>query len=178
MPSSEKQASIPYRQIRAHYDSETVTVYQAYSETIAIAAVEAQKLDASPDFKQDRMTWIKPSWAWTIVTPGHGKTMTAEEKAKPVRVQWDPERSIGMKILPHRSIQIGISGELATKWVHWIESIEDVTHMAERLKEAVDAGSEGVGEDEMVERGLVPRESVYAVDEELRKILKMDFDGY
>lgn len=112
------------------------------------------------------------------VTPGHGKTMTAEEKAKPVRVQWDPERSIGMKILPHRSIQIGISGELATKWVHWIESIEDVTHMAERLKEAVDAGSEGVGEEEMVERGLVPRESVYAVDEELRKILKMDFDGY
>ncbi|KAI4201659.1 MAG: hypothetical protein LQ350_003138 [Teloschistes chrysophthalmus] len=210
MSSSETQSSMPYRQIRAHYDSETITVYQAYSVTIATAAVEAQKLNASPDFKPNRMTWIKPSWAWMMyrsnyslkdpqqshilalkiphshfhhilssasVTPGHdGTTMTAEEKAKPVRVQWDPERSIDMKILPYRSIQIGISGDLATKWVDWIESIEDVTQMARRLKEAVDAGLEGVGEEEMVERGLLPRERVYAVDEELRKTLKMDLE--
>lgn len=110
------------------------------------------------------------------VTPGHGTIMTAEEKAKPVRVQWDPERSADMKILPYRSIQIGISGDLAAKWVDWIERIEDVTQMARRLKEAVDAGLEGLGEEEMVERGLVPRERVYAVDEELRKILKMDLE--
>jgi hypothetical protein len=51
----------PYRQIRASYDDRTVTVYQAYSASIAKAAVASQKLHASPDFSFRRMTWIKPS---------------------------------------------------------------------------------------------------------------------
>ncbi|KAL8692375.1 MAG: hypothetical protein Q9218_002594 [Villophora microphyllina] len=109
------------------------------------------------------------------VTPGHGKTMTADEKAKPVRVQWDPERSVDMKVLPYRSIQIGISGEVAREWVDWIERIEDVTDVARRLKRAVDEGDlDGIGEEEPVRRGLAREERVYEVDEELRKILEMD----
>jgi hypothetical protein len=51
--SSEPKPSIPYRQIRALYDDETITV-------------EHQKLNASPDFKLGRMTWIKPSWCWMM----------------------------------------------------------------------------------------------------------------
>lgn len=66
MSSSQTQSSILYRQIRALYDTETITVYQAYSAAIATAAVTAQKLNASPDFKPNRMTWIKPSWAWMM----------------------------------------------------------------------------------------------------------------
>jgi hypothetical protein len=57
---------IPYRQIRALYDEENITVYQAYSAEIAVPAVEQQKLNASPQFKLGRMTWIKPSWAWMM----------------------------------------------------------------------------------------------------------------
>lgn len=64
--SSEPKPSIPYRQIRALYDDETITVYQAYCPSIALAAVEHQKLNASPDFKLGRMTWIKPSWCWMM----------------------------------------------------------------------------------------------------------------
>lgn len=64
--SSELKPSIPYRQIRALYDDETITVYQAYCSSIALAAVEHQKLNASPDFKLGRMTWIKPSWCWMM----------------------------------------------------------------------------------------------------------------
>ena len=60
---------IPYRQIRALYDEETITVYQAYSATIAEAAVREQKLYASPDFLFTRMTWIKPSWCWMMYVP-------------------------------------------------------------------------------------------------------------
>ena len=59
-------ATPPYKQIRALYDSETITVYQAYSVGIASAAVEAQKLSASSKFKPTRMTWIKPSWCWMM----------------------------------------------------------------------------------------------------------------
>lgn len=58
--------TVPYRQIRAVFDDETITVYQAYSASIATRAVEQQKLNASPDFKLGRMTWIKPSWCWMM----------------------------------------------------------------------------------------------------------------
>ncbi|KAJ4148406.1 hypothetical protein LMH87_002878 [Akanthomyces muscarius] len=63
--------TVPYRQIRARYDDTTITVYQAYSATIADAAVAAQRLSASPDFKPGRMTWVKPSWAWMMYRAGY-----------------------------------------------------------------------------------------------------------
>jgi hypothetical protein len=74
MTDSNKQATskvdgksaIPYRQIRAVYDEETITVYQAYSDSIATAAVETQRLCASKDFSFDRFTWVKPSWCWMM----------------------------------------------------------------------------------------------------------------
>jgi hypothetical protein len=59
-------STVPYRQIRAKYDDETITVYQAYSAAIAIPAVKEQKLSASPEFKRGRMTWVKPSWCWMM----------------------------------------------------------------------------------------------------------------
>lgn len=58
---------VPYKQIRALYDEDTITVYQAYSASIAIPAVKEQSLSASPDFQVgSRMTWIKPSWCWMM----------------------------------------------------------------------------------------------------------------
>ncbi|KAF8861729.1 hypothetical protein BDZ45DRAFT_739894 [Acephala macrosclerotiorum] len=60
-----------YRQIRAKYDDKTITVYQAYSESIATAAVANQKLSASPDFSYNRMTWIKPSFCWMMYRSGY-----------------------------------------------------------------------------------------------------------
>ncbi|KAK0726672.1 hypothetical protein B0T21DRAFT_293215 [Apiosordaria backusii] len=62
---------IPYKQIRALFDSQTITLYQAYNPTIATAAVTTQKLNASPLFKTTRMTWIKPSWAWMLYRSGY-----------------------------------------------------------------------------------------------------------
>jgi hypothetical protein len=53
----------PFRQIRAHLTPTTIIVYQGYNRELARAAVEHQKLDASPEFNNTRMTWIKPSWA-------------------------------------------------------------------------------------------------------------------
>ena len=57
-----ERSDTPFRQIRAVYDSHTITIYQAYSEEIAGPAVREQKLSASPLFKPTRFTWIKPSW--------------------------------------------------------------------------------------------------------------------
>ncbi|PSR09218.1 MAG: DUF4291 domain-containing protein [Bacteroidetes bacterium] len=57
------------RQIRAVYDDQTITVYQAYHQAIAASAVQHQTF-VSPPFKMDRMTWIKPSFLWMMYRCG------------------------------------------------------------------------------------------------------------
>lgn len=56
------------KQIRAVYDEQTITVYQAYRSDIAITAVAKQKF--VPPFKMERMTWIKPSFLWMMYRAG------------------------------------------------------------------------------------------------------------
>lgn len=70
VPDAQTKASLKQRQIRAYYDEETITVYQAYNSEIASAAVQKQKLCASPHFRLARMTWIKPSWCWMMYARG------------------------------------------------------------------------------------------------------------
>ncbi|KAK3390768.1 ATP-dependent RNA helicase DHX8 [Podospora didyma] len=77
----------PYREIRAHYDDETITVYQAYSNTIASAAVAAQKLNASPAFRTTRMTWMKPSWAWMLYRAGYSYKDLRQERILALRMK-------------------------------------------------------------------------------------------
>lgn len=61
----------PLRQIRAQYDDRTLRVYQAYSDSIAEAAL-AHGTFVSPPFKMERMTWIKPSFLWMMYRAGWG----------------------------------------------------------------------------------------------------------
>jgi hypothetical protein len=57
------------RIIRAQYDENTITVYQAYNNAIGQSAVQ-NKTFVSPPFKMDRMTWIKPSFLWMMYRSG------------------------------------------------------------------------------------------------------------
>ncbi len=51
-----------------------------------------------------------------------------------VVVQWDPERSIQGKSLPHKSIQVGLSRHIISRYVHeWTVEIQDVTPLAHKL---------------------------------------------
>ncbi|KAK3896442.1 hypothetical protein C8A05DRAFT_40025 [Staphylotrichum tortipilum] len=82
-------SAMPYRQIRAYYDDETITVYQAYNRAIANAAVKEQKLYASPLFKPTRMTWIKPSWAWMLYRAGYSYKDPGQERILALRMRHD-----------------------------------------------------------------------------------------
>jgi len=57
--------------VRALYDEDTITVYQAYNKTIAKHAVASQTF-VCPPFKKERMTWIKPSFLWMMYRSGWG----------------------------------------------------------------------------------------------------------
>lgn len=191
----------PHRQIRASFDDTTITVYQAYSASIADAAVAAQRLTASPSFKTGRMTWIKPSWAWMLYRSGYSHKDPGQERIlalsmrhddfvgllrrgvlasrtskRPddVRIQWDPERTARLEKLPYRSIQIGIPAALSADWAeHSIVGIEDVTDKARELKSLLDAEPDADG-DLLIARGLVPVERPYDLPEDVRRIIHMD----
>ncbi|RSL49238.1 hypothetical protein CEP54_012535 [Fusarium duplospermum] len=208
MTSTSPDASVPYHQIRAHYDDKTITVYQAYKESIARDAVAAQKLNASPEFKPGRMTWVKPSWAWMMYRAGYSYKdsrqshilairMTHEhfiwllergvlakhakkapedstvkrEKTSDVRIQWDPERTPKLGVLPYRSIQIGIPGALSAQWAdEWIVEIEDVTDKARELKRVIDERPD-ITEEELLELGLIFEERPFDVPESVHERL-------
>src|SRR5689334_19006154 len=78
----DRVVSVPARQIRAVYTAETITVYQAYPPEIAEPALAAGRL--VPPFKRDRMTWIKPSFLWTMyrcgwaTKPGQERVLAVE----------------------------------------------------------------------------------------------------
>lgn len=157
-----------YHQIRALYNEEVITVYQAFSDDIAIPAVAAQTLRV-PAFSMNRMTWIKPSFTWMMYRCGFGSKDSKQQHvlaieitregfewalrnaclahdlknvkpAPPVRIQWDPERDLLLNKLDYRSIQIGLSGEAVQHYVDkWIVKITDITEHVARIKQAIDA---------------------------------------
>ncbi|GLY52680.1 hypothetical protein Lesp01_63360 [Lentzea sp. NBRC 102530] len=153
-------------------------VYQAYSPAIAEPALAAQRF--VPPFRMTRMTWIKPSFLWMMYRCGYA-TKEGQERVlavritregfdwavdnavnsripgKPqVRVQWDPERGLHHEPLPVRSIQIGLTGEAAHRYVHdWTVGITDVTDRAREIHALVRA------RDLEAARRLLPPERPY-----------------
>jgi hypothetical protein len=59
----------PAKQVRAVFDDQTITVYQAYAPAIAVPAARQGSFAGTP-FKVDRMTWIKPSFLWMMYRSG------------------------------------------------------------------------------------------------------------
>lgn len=75
-----------YHQIRALYDRDTITVYQAYNQQIAQLAVQQQKF-VSP-FSFHRMTWIKPSFLW-LMERSHWATKSNQNHILAIRIKRD-----------------------------------------------------------------------------------------
>lgn len=72
------------KQIRAVFDEQTITVYQAYRKDIALPAVANQKF--VPPFKMERMTWIKPSFLWMMYRAGWA-TKEGQENILAVKIK-------------------------------------------------------------------------------------------
>lgn len=59
------------RHILAHYDDETIVVYQAYRPSIGQFAIDNGWFGG--DFKYSRMSWIKPNFLWMMYRSSWGK---------------------------------------------------------------------------------------------------------
>ncbi|MDG9704421.1 DUF4291 domain-containing protein [Streptomyces sp. DH37] len=85
-------------------------------------------------------------------------------RASPVRVQWDPERSVTLQPLPQRAVQVGLSGEAVERYVEdWIVRISDVTDLAQAVHRHVAAGRLDEAESRL------PREVPYPLPERIRE---------
>jgi hypothetical protein len=73
------------RHILAHYDDDTIVVYQAYQPAIAAFAVEHQRL-GGPHFSFTRMSWIKPNFLWMMYRSGWG-TKGGQEATLALRIR-------------------------------------------------------------------------------------------
>lgn len=58
------------RHILAHYDDETIVVYQAYRPSIGRYAIEHGRFGG--DYSYSRMSWIKPNFLWMMYRSGWG----------------------------------------------------------------------------------------------------------
>jgi hypothetical protein len=86
----------------------------------------------------------------------------AQLAASPVRIQWDPERDLRLQPLPHRAIQVGLTGEAVRRYVEdWILDLTDVTALAHEAHALVRAGETGAAE------ALLPVETPYPIPTEL-----------
>ena len=68
----EQQDSWPAagRHILAHYDADTIVVYQAYRRSIGAYAIRHGAFGV--DFSYGRMSWIKPNFLWMMYRSGWG----------------------------------------------------------------------------------------------------------
>jgi len=58
------------RHILAHYDADTIVVYQAYRPSIGEYATRHREFGG--DFSYSRMSWIKPNFLWMMYRSGWG----------------------------------------------------------------------------------------------------------
>lgn len=107
----------PLRQVRAVFDAETITVYQAYNAAIADAAVAAGTLVAP--FRTTRMTWIKPSFLWMMYRSGWA-TKPDQERVLAIRMtRAGFEAALGQSCLSHFDPQVHADHEA---WRHSLET--------------------------------------------------------
>ena len=86
------------------------------------------------------------------------------KRASPVRIQWDPERTLQLGPRSIRAIQVGLSGEAVDRYVDdWIVAIRDVTPLMREVHAAVRAGNEDAA------HALLPVETPYPLSAALAR---------
>jgi len=72
------------KHILAHYDADTIVVYQAYRPSIGEYAIRSGAFGG--DFSYSRMSWIKPNFLWMMFRSGWG-TKDGQEIVLGLRMQ-------------------------------------------------------------------------------------------
>ena len=103
-----------------------------------------------------------------LVHPRH-EDWVRQRDSSPVRVQWDPDRTLQLQRDRRRAVQIGLSGPAVHRYIHeWTESICDVTPLARQIDELLKDGRSDEAE------GLLPQETRYPLPEAIKPLIGAD----
>ncbi|WP_130734953.1 DUF4291 domain-containing protein [Flavobacterium sp. J27] len=93
-----------YNEIRATYNKDTITIYQAYGKDIALTAIRNKKFQKP--FSFNRMTWIKPSFLWLMERSNWGNKSNQEYilAIKIKRNKWEEALSLGVLTYPDSKV--------------------------------------------------------------------------
>lgn len=118
-PWAAQQATWPARgrHILAQHDEEHVVVYQAYRPEIADHVVRHQRFGGP--WSVDRMTWIKPSFAWMMYRCGWA-TKPGQER---VLALWLPRDVFEVEILA-RAVHSGYDPERYESHAAWQAAVK------------------------------------------------------
>lgn len=90
---------------------------------------------------------------------------TTRKRQSEVRVQWDPERTSFGGPLPHRSLQVGLSGSAVIAYIdRWIVGIDDVTEQVRHLHGLLRSGPDAVA-------AMLPPESAYPLPDDVAQVI-------
>lgn len=93
-------------------------------------------------------------------------TWNRQLRASPVRIQWDPERSLRLAPLPHRSLQVGLSGEAVHRYVdEWLVRLTDVTPVVRAARDRLTTG------DDAGAAALLPVERPYPLPPDVARVI-------
>jgi hypothetical protein len=124
------------------------------------------------EIRRDGFEWALAHACLSHYDPGAyaSRQEWASAKAEsPVRVQWDPDRSLTGHRLPARAIQIGLSGKATRLYVaEWITSLTDITDLVHRLRDLVSSD----GADHALT--LIRAEEVYPLQAEVARRIGAD----
>ncbi|PWV47624.1 DUF4291 domain-containing protein [Chitinophaga sp. S165] len=162
--------------IRASYDDDTVTVYQAYNKTIALHAVKEQKF-VSPPFKMERMTWIKPSFLWMMYRSGWG-TKENQEHILAIQIKREGfEWALEHACLSHFDHTIHSSlpewkKELQSSPVRIQWDPERDLYLQSLPQRAIQIGLTGIAVDKYVNEWIVGIEDITAISQNMHQLVK------
>jgi len=167
------------KQIRAVFDDDTITVYQAYPKEIAIPAVKHQRF-VSP-FKMERMTWIKPSFLWMMYRCGWAQKERQEHvlaiKIKQEGFQWALDNSCISHFVP----------ELHNSMEQWKETLQNSPvriqwdperdiHLEKLPYRSIQIGLSGEAVDKYVNEWIVSIEDITPYCKRVYALISEDVD--
>lgn len=101
------------------------------------AAKPGQERVLAIEISRDRFEWALAHSCLSHYRPGQHaspEAWAAMKETSPVRVQWDPDRSLAGGQLPYRAIQAGLSGEAVRRYgSEWIQTITDITATVHKI---------------------------------------------
>jgi hypothetical protein len=100
------------RHLLAHYDGESIVVYQAYRPSIAEYAVTHQRFGG--DFSFGRMSWIKPNFLWMMFRAGWA-TKEGQERILAISIRRTFFERVLARAVASSFVASGYSDEAAWK---------------------------------------------------------------